>query len=124
MHRDQLLLESTLSQVIDAIEDSAVPCLLPLDLRGTPFQLRVWDALREIPPGSTSTYAEIAEKLKAPGSVRAVGGAVAANPLAVVIPCHRVVRSDGQLSGYRWGPERKRALLAREAAAQPFTLSA
>jgi AraC family transcriptional regulator, regulatory protein of adaptative response / methylated-DNA-[protein]-cysteine methyltransferase len=88
---------------------------LPLDIRGTAFQQRVWQALRAIPPGQTTSYAEIARRLGCPQSVRAVAGAIAANPLAVAIPCHRVVRSDGSLSGYRWGVERKRALIDREA---------
>jgi AraC family transcriptional regulator of adaptative response/methylated-DNA-[protein]-cysteine methyltransferase len=87
---------------------------LPLDLRGTAFQQRVWAALRRIPPGRTATYAEIAHQIGAPKATRAVAGACAANPVAVAIPCHRVLRSDGALSGYRWGVDRKRALLARE----------
>ena len=82
---------------------------------GTPFQTRVWQALRRIRPGSTVSYGDIARRLGMPGSARAVGSAVAANPLAVAIPCHRVVRRDGSLSGYRWGVSRKRALLEREA---------
>ena len=86
-------------------------------MRGTAFQQRVWQALREIPAGHTASYAEIAARIGAPKSVRAVAQACGANALAVAIPCHRVVRSDGALSGYRWGVERKRALLAREAAA-------
>jgi AraC family transcriptional regulator of adaptative response/methylated-DNA-[protein]-cysteine methyltransferase len=89
---------------------------LPLDLRGTEFQRSVWQALREIPAGETASYTEIARRIGRPGSVRAVGGACAANPLAVVVPCHRALRSDGALAGFRWGLERKRALLAREAA--------
>lgn len=88
---------------------------LPLDLRGTAFQLSVWQSLCTTTPGKTTTYAELAQRVGAPGAVRAVAGACAANHLAVAIPCHRVVRSDGGLSGYRWGVERKRALLAREA---------
>ncbi len=87
---------------------------LPLDLRGTAFQRRVWDALRRIPAGKTSTYAEIAAAIGEPTSSRAVAQACGANPVAVVVPCHRVVRSDGGISGYRWGVDRKRALLARE----------
>ena len=90
---------------------------LPLDIRGTAFQQRVWRALQAIPPGQTASYAQIAQSLGSPQSVRAVAGACAANALAVAIPCHRVVRSDGGLSGYRWGVARKRALLAREAEA-------
>jgi AraC family transcriptional regulator of adaptative response/methylated-DNA-[protein]-cysteine methyltransferase len=89
---------------------------LPLDVRGTVFQQRVWEALRAIPPGSTASYAEIAERIGAPKAVRAVAQACAANALAVAIPCHRVVKSDGALSGYRWGVARKRELLDREAA--------
>jgi AraC family transcriptional regulator of adaptative response/methylated-DNA-[protein]-cysteine methyltransferase len=88
---------------------------LPLDLRGTAFQERVWKALREIPVGSTASYAEVAQRIGAPTSFRAVAQACGANWLAVAIPCHRVVRSDGNLSGYRWGVERKRQLLEREA---------
>jgi len=87
---------------------------LPLDVRGTAFQRRVWEALRAIPAGRTASYAEIAQRIGAPKAVRAVAAACAANPVAVAIPCHRVVRSDGALSGYRWGVERKRALLERE----------
>jgi AraC family transcriptional regulator, regulatory protein of adaptative response / methylated-DNA-[protein]-cysteine methyltransferase len=88
---------------------------LPLDIRGTVFQQRVWQALLQIPRGSTATYTDIADQIGMPGAVRAVAQACAANALAVVIPCHRVVRADGSLSGYRWGTERKRALLEREA---------
>jgi AraC family transcriptional regulator of adaptative response/methylated-DNA-[protein]-cysteine methyltransferase len=90
---------------------------LPLDIRGTAFQQRVWAALCEIPAGTTATYSDIARKIGAPKSVRAVAGACAANALAVAIPCHRVVKSDGALSGYRWGIERKRVLIDREAQA-------
>src|SRR5207244_10526587 len=90
---------------------------LPLDVRGTAFQRRVWQALRKIPAGKTASYAEIAERIGSPTAVRAVAQACAANPLAVAIPCHRVVRSDGALSGYRWGVPRKRALPEREARA-------
>jgi len=86
-------------------------------VRGTAFQQRVWQALREIPAGSTATYTEIAARIGAPKSVRAVAGACAANPVALAIPCHRVIRNDGGLAGYRWGVERKRALLQREATA-------
>ncbi len=87
---------------------------LPLDIRGTAFQEKVWLALMEIPVGKTMTYSEIAERIGAPGAARAVGAACASNMLAVAIPCHRVVRTDGSLSGYRWGIERKRTLLGRE----------
>ena len=85
-----------------------------LDLRGTEFQRAVWQALLDIPTGSTATYAEIAERIGQPSAARGVAQACASNSIAVLIPCHRVVRSDGQLSGYRWGVDRKRALLDRE----------
>ena len=88
---------------------------LSLDVRGTAFQQRVWKALRTIPPGRTATYSDIAQRIGAPNATRAVAKACASNLLAVAIPCHRVVRRDGTLSGYRWGVERKRALLASEA---------
>jgi AraC family transcriptional regulator of adaptative response/methylated-DNA-[protein]-cysteine methyltransferase len=88
---------------------------LPLDVRGTAFQQRVWQALCEIPAGVTASYTEIAQRIGLPKAVRAVAQACGANALAVAIPCHRVVRNDGGISGYRWGVERKRALLAREA---------
>ena len=92
---------------------------LPLDVRGTAFQQRVWQALQAIPVGQTASYAEVAQRIGSPTAVRAVAQACAANALAVAIPCHRVVKSDGALSGYRWGVERKRALLTRESAADP-----
>ncbi len=97
------------------VEAPQLGLALPLDVRGTAFQQRVWQALQAIPPGQTASYAEIAARLGAPSASRAVAQACGANPLAVAIPCLRVVRSDGALSGYRWGVERKRALLAREA---------
>lgn len=87
---------------------------LPMDVRGTAFQKRVWEALRRIPPGSTATYAEIAQRIGQPAAARAVARACASNPLAIAIPCHRVVRTGGALSGYRWGVERKSAILRRE----------
>jgi AraC family transcriptional regulator of adaptative response/methylated-DNA-[protein]-cysteine methyltransferase len=89
---------------------------LPLDIRGTDFQRRVWSALRKIPAGKTVSYSDIAQKIKAPKAVRAVAGACAANVLSIIIPCHRVVRSDGALSGYYWGVGRKRKLLEIEGA--------
>ncbi|MOA10495.1 Bifunctional transcriptional activator/DNA repair enzyme Ada [compost metagenome] len=107
--------EQLVAKVIGFIEAPNLGLDLPLDVRGTAFQERVWQALREIPPGSTASYAEIAERIGSPRAVRAVAQACAANSLAVAIPCHRVVRSDGNLSGYRWGVERKRRLLEREA---------
>lgn len=106
-----------LAEVIGRIERPGRPCDLALDLRGTEFQRSVWRALREIPSGSTATYTEIAVRLGRPKSARAVAQACAANSLAVVVPCHRVVRGDGSLSGYRWGVQRKRALLRMEAGA-------
>ena len=107
--------ERCVAQVVGFVEQPRLGLDLPLDVRGTVFQLRVWQALQKIPAGTTASYGEIAQRIGAPKSVRAVAGACAANALAVAIPCHRVVRSDGGLSGYRWGVARKRALLDREA---------
>jgi len=104
------------AQVVGFVEQPGLGLELPLDIRGTAFQQRVWQALRTIPAGGTASYAEIAERIGSPKAVRAVAQACAANALAVAIPCHRVVRNDGALSGYRWGVERKRALLDREGA--------
>ena len=108
--------EQWVAQVVGYVDAPKLGLDLPLDVRGTAFQQRVWQALREIPAGTTASYAEVAERIGSPKSVRAVAGACAANPLALAIPCHRVVRTDGHLSGYRWGVERKRVLLQREAA--------
>ena len=108
--------EQLVAKVVGFVEAPALGLDLPLDVRGTAFQQRVWQALREIPAGQTVTYAALAKRIGAPKSVRAVAQACSANHLAVAIPCHRVVRQDGALSGYRWGVERKRALLDREAA--------
>lgn len=108
--------ERLVAQVVGFVEAPAIGLDLPLDIRGTAFQQRVWQALRAVPAGETVSYTDIAERIGAPRAVRAVAQACAANPLAVAIPCHRVLRHDGGLSGYRWGVERKRALLAREAA--------
>ena len=108
--------EQTVAQVIGLVEAPRIGLDLPLDVRGTAFQQRVWQALRAIPAGRTVSYAELAERLQLPGGARAVAGACAANPVAVAIPCHRVVRTGGALSGYRWGIERKRLLLDREEA--------
>ncbi|PLR45704.1 bifunctional DNA-binding transcriptional regulator/O6-methylguanine-DNA methyltransferase Ada [Chimaeribacter arupi] len=110
--------EQGVAQVIGLIDHPQTGLTLPLDIRGTLFQQRVWQALRAIPPGSTLSYREIAARIGAPAAVRAVAGACAANRLAVAIPCHRVVKQDGSLSGYRWGVERKRALLLKERAAE------
>jgi AraC family transcriptional regulator, regulatory protein of adaptative response / methylated-DNA-[protein]-cysteine methyltransferase len=108
--------ERTVAQAVGLVEAPGQRLDLPLDIRGTAFQQRVWAALRAIPPGKTATYKEIARAIGQPTAVRAVAQACGANPLAVAIPCHRVVRTDGDLSGYRWGVERKRKLLDREAA--------
>ena len=113
-------LQELASKVVALVESPADPeCAVdaPLDARGTEFQQLVWSALRGIPAGTTVTYAELARRVGRPGAVRAVASACAANPLAIVVPCHRAVRSDGGLAGYRWGVERKRTLLAREATA-------
>lgn len=106
--------EALVAQVAAVVEGTSSGHDLPLDIRGTAFQQRVWQALRDIPAGTTVTYTQLAERIGAPRSVRAVARACATNAIAVAIPCHRVVRTDGSLAGYRWGIERKRALLARE----------
>ncbi|MGH8479575.1 MAG: methylated-DNA--[protein]-cysteine S-methyltransferase, partial [Gammaproteobacteria bacterium] len=108
--------EQLVANIVGFVEAPALGLDLPLDVRGTAFQQRVWQALREIPAGSTASYSEIAGRIGAPKAVRAVAQACASNLIAVAIPCHRVVRNDGGLSGYRWGVERKRALLDRESA--------
>jgi len=110
--------ERLVAQVVGMVEEPARGFDLPLDVRGTAFQQRVWQALRAIPAGATETYSSIARKIGAARSVRAVAGACAANLHAVAIPCHRVVRQDGDLSGYRWGVERKRELIERESRRQ------
>jgi len=107
--------EQTVARVVALVEAPDLGLDLPLDIRGTAFQQRVWQALRAVPAGTTVSYRDLAERIGAPQSFRAVAGACGANPLAVAIPCHRVVRTDGDLSGYRWGVERKRTLLGREA---------
>jgi AraC family transcriptional regulator of adaptative response/methylated-DNA-[protein]-cysteine methyltransferase len=106
--------EQRVAQVVGFVEAPAIGLDLPLDVRGTAFQQRVWQALREIPAGTTASYSDIARRIGSPRAVRAVAQACGANALAVAIPCHRVVRNDGGLSGYRWGVQRKRALLDRE----------
>jgi AraC family transcriptional regulator, regulatory protein of adaptative response / methylated-DNA-[protein]-cysteine methyltransferase len=115
--RNDRKLDGDLEKILRFIKTPAQGLDLDLDIRGTPFQRRVWDALCGIPAGCTVTYAALARRIGQPESVRAVANACAANALALAIPCHRVVRSDGTLSGYRWGIERKRALIAREAQA-------
>ncbi len=107
--------ERWMAAVVALVDDPRVGLELPLDVRGTAFQQRVWQALQAIPAGSTQTYSEVAAAIGAPTAVRAVASACAANALAVAIPCHRVIRTDGSLSGYRWGVDRKRLLLEREA---------
>ena len=107
--------EATVAAVVGFVEAPRAGLDLPLDIRGTAFQERVWQVLGSIPAGATLSYAEVAERMGSPRAVRAVAGACAANAIAVAIPCHRVVRTGGDLSGYRWGVARKRALLAREA---------
>jgi len=109
--------EELVAKVVGFVEQPGRGLDLPLDVRGTAFQQRVWQALREIPAGATASYTDIAERIGSPKSVRAVAQACAANAIAVAIPCHRVVKQDGALSGYRWGVERKKALLEKEAAA-------
>jgi AraC family transcriptional regulator of adaptative response/methylated-DNA-[protein]-cysteine methyltransferase len=108
--------EQLVATVVGFIEAPSLGLQLPLDIRGTVFQQRVWKALLDIPPGTTVTYTELARRIGAPAAVRAVASACGANRLAVAVPCHRVIRSNGELSGYRWGVERKRMLLDREAA--------
>jgi AraC family transcriptional regulator of adaptative response/methylated-DNA-[protein]-cysteine methyltransferase len=108
------------SQLAALIDDPANSHTVPLDPRGTPFRQRVWAELRKIPAGTTITYTELARRCDCPDAVRAVASACAANPVAVAIPCHRVVRSDGSLSGYRWGLARKRALIDREARSETY----
>lgn len=107
--------EARITQALACLESPQRAAELPLDIRGTAFQRQVWAALQSIPPGSKRTYAEIANQIGKPTAVRAVAGACAANTIAVIVPCHRVVRSDGGLGGYRWGIERKRTLLEHEA---------
>jgi AraC family transcriptional regulator of adaptative response/methylated-DNA-[protein]-cysteine methyltransferase len=115
--RDDGRVRRVLDQVSAFIDSPGAGLDLALDATGTDFQQRVWRALIRIPAGSTASYADIARGIDEPGAARAVAQACAANPIALAIPCHRVVRSDGALSGYRWGVARKRALLEREARA-------
>ena len=117
LSRDDDALAATLAQAAALIEHPDSASGLTLDLRGTPFQRKVWEALRAIPAGATASYKEVALRIGMPDASRAVALACGANALAVAVPCHRVIRGDGALSGYRWGVERKRALLAREARA-------
>jgi len=112
--RDQSALGGYLEEVVGRLRGRAPDVTLPLDIRATAFQRQVWEALQAVPPGQTVTYAELARRIGRPRAVRAVAGACARNNVAVVIPCHRAVRSDGGLGGYRWGVERKRELLEVE----------
>lgn len=114
LRRDDAALKDALNSVLDGMEEPSPAVALPLDVRATAFQLRVWNALRAIPRGETRTYAQIAEEIGSPSSVRAVGTACGANPVALLIPCHRVIGADGKLTGYRWGKERKAQLLELE----------
>jgi AraC family transcriptional regulator of adaptative response/methylated-DNA-[protein]-cysteine methyltransferase len=107
--------EELMAQVVDLIDCPDQAAELPLDIRGTEFQIRVWEALQNVPAGTTVSYASLAEQIGVPKAVHAVAQACAANPLAVAIPCHRAVQANGELAAYRWGVERKRALLEREA---------
>jgi AraC family transcriptional regulator of adaptative response/methylated-DNA-[protein]-cysteine methyltransferase len=116
LHGGDRQFEEWVAVVVGFVEAPRLGLDLPLDVRGTVFQRRVWKALQQIPVGSTASYSEVAQKIGLPGGSRAIAQACAANPLAVAIPCHRVVRSDGGLSGYRWGVDRKKTLLEREGA--------
>jgi AraC family transcriptional regulator, regulatory protein of adaptative response / methylated-DNA-[protein]-cysteine methyltransferase len=114
---DEGVVQDDLAKVTRFVDKPTEGLDLPLDLRGTPFQRRVWEALRTIPVGTTVTYSELANSIGAPNAVRAVAGACAANPIALAVPCHRVVGSDGDLTGYYWDVERKRELIKKEATA-------
>ncbi|WP_316543735.1 bifunctional DNA-binding transcriptional regulator/O6-methylguanine-DNA methyltransferase Ada [Klebsiella grimontii] len=118
LHPGDEAFRQRVAQVFSHLDDHRQPFSLPLDLRGTAFQLQVWQALRQIPAGETRSYRQVAQSIGRPRAVRAVASACAANKLALVIPCHRVVREDGALSGYRWGTARKALLLAREASSE------
>jgi AraC family transcriptional regulator of adaptative response/methylated-DNA-[protein]-cysteine methyltransferase len=117
MQRDDQALAPVASQVEQMVRGSAGPRNIPLDIQGTAFQQLVWDALRRIPPGETRSYADVAKTIGRPKAVRAVANACASNPVALVVPCHRVVQKNGSLAGYRWGVKRKAALLAKESRA-------
>jgi AraC family transcriptional regulator of adaptative response/methylated-DNA-[protein]-cysteine methyltransferase len=117
LRRDDAGLARFVARIADYVEGRTTTLDLPLDVRGSAFRRRVWDALAAIPRGTTRSYADVARSIGMPRSARAVANACAANPVAIAIPCHRVVASDGSLGGYRWGIERKRVLLAREGTA-------
>ena len=112
--RDSEHLEPTVASIVKKIDSPESPVNLSLDIQGTAFQEKVWAALRKIPAGETATYSDVASSIGKPKASRAVASACAANPLAVIVPCHRVVRAGGELSGYRWGVDRKRRLLEDE----------
>jgi AraC family transcriptional regulator of adaptative response/methylated-DNA-[protein]-cysteine methyltransferase len=116
---DDGALAATLEAVLAFLAAPLAGLDLPLDLRGTLFQKRVWDALGRIPPGQTRSYAEVAAMIGQPRAVRAVARSCATNPVSLAVPCHRVIGRDGTLTGYRWGIERKRALLEGEATGAP-----
>jgi AraC family transcriptional regulator of adaptative response/methylated-DNA-[protein]-cysteine methyltransferase len=111
---DPGFMRETLERLVEVIEHPERKSDATLDLRGSDFERRVWNALREVPAGETVSYADVAARIGAPGEAREVAGACAANTLAVVVPCHRVVKKDGSIAGYRWGFRRKRALIERE----------
>jgi AraC family transcriptional regulator, regulatory protein of adaptative response / methylated-DNA-[protein]-cysteine methyltransferase len=108
------IVHADLAKLIDFVDKPSEGLRFALDMRGTPFQRRVWETLRTVPAGTTATYSELARWVGSPASARALAGACAANPIALAIPCHRVVRSNGDLAGYRWGIERKRELIRKE----------
>src|SRR5262249_57183691 len=114
---NERIVDADLAKVIRFVDKPSERLDLPLDLRGTPFQRRVWETLRTIPIGTTTTYTELARSIGAPNSIRAVAAACASNPIALAVPCHRVVGSNGDMAGYHWGIERKRALINKEATA-------
>jgi AraC family transcriptional regulator of adaptative response/methylated-DNA-[protein]-cysteine methyltransferase len=114
LHRDDAALRSYLEPLMASLRGENTVIDLPLDIRATAFQKKVWEALRHIPKGETRSYAQLARDIGEPRAIRAVANACASNPVAVAVPCHRVVRSDGDLAGYRWGTERKKKLLQAE----------
>lgn len=112
---EQITGSDLVRRVVACIDGHAIDPDIPLDIRGTAFQAKVWETLRKIPRGQTRTYAQIADAIESPSAVRAVANACGANPVAVIVPCHRIVRTDGTMGGYRWGMERKKKLLDQEA---------
>ena len=116
LHRDDAAMRKYVDPLLSAIRGENTTVDLPLDIRATAFQMKVWEALRQIPAGETRSYSEVAREIGEPRAVRAVARACATNPVALAVPCHRVVRGDGELAGYRWGVERKKKLLEKERA--------